>query len=110
MKAFRKLKVGKMNIDSHLFQDTLEQMKELLSSPDIVSRADDPILTKTIVEFYELIDEYAVEQNSDVSIPEVSDKIQAILAQLASKIDAIDQHVNLNLNKLSFLSKVTPKD
>lgn len=110
MKAFRKLKVDKMNIDSHLFQDTLEQMKELLSSPDIASRANDPILTKAIVEFYELIDEYAVEQSSDVSIPEVSDKIQAILAQLASKIDAIDQHVNLNLNKLSFLSKVTPKN
>ena len=110
MKAFRKLKVDKMNIDSHLFQDTLEQMKELLSSPDIVSRADDPILTKTIVEFYELIGEYAAEQSSDVSIPEVSEKIQAILAQLASKIDAIDQHVNLNLNKLSFLSKVTPKN
>jgi hypothetical protein len=62
------------------------------------------------VEFYELIDEYAAEQSSDVSIPEVSDKIQAILAQLASKIDAIDQHVHLNLNKLSFLSKVTPKN
>ena len=90
-----------MNIDSHLFQDTLEQMKELLSSPDIVSRANDSILTKTIVEFYELIDEYAAEQSSDVSIPEVSDKIQAILAQLASKIDAIDQHVNLNLNKFT---------
>lgn len=99
-----------MNIDSHLFQDTLEQMKELLSSPDIASRANDPILTKEIVEFYELIDEYAVEQSSDVSIPEVSDKIQAILAQLASKIDTINQHVNLNLNKLSFLSKVTPKN
>lgn len=110
MKAFRKLKVDKMNIDSHLFQDTLEQMKELLSSPDIASRANDPILTKEIVEFYELIDEYAVEQSSDVSIPEVFDKIQAILAQLASKIDTIDQHVNLNLNKLSFLSKVTPKN
>ena len=98
-----------MNINSHLFLDTLEQMRELLSSPDIASRATDPFLTETILEFYQLIDEYAFEQSSDVDTPENPEKLKAILAQLSSKIDTIDQHINLNLKKLSFLSKVTPK-
>jgi len=98
-----------VNIDSHLFLDTLEQMREILSSPDIESRAQDAYLTKTILEFYELIDEYALEQSSDLNAPESTEKIKVILEQLTSKIDTIDQHVNLNLKKLSFLSKVTPK-
>ena len=98
-----------MNIDSHLFLDTLEQMREILSSPDVESRAQDAYLTKTILEFYELIDEYALEQSSDLNAPESTEKIKVILEQLTSKIDTIDQHVNLNLKKLSFLSKVTPK-
>ena len=98
-----------MNIDSHLFLDTLEQMREILSSPDIESRVQDAYLTKTILEFYELIDEYALEQSSDLKAPESTEKIKVILEQLTSKIDTIDQHVNLNLKKLSFLSKVTPK-
>ena len=46
-----------MNIDSHLFLDKLELMKELLSSPGIRSRANEPRLTKTIAEFYQLLDE-----------------------------------------------------
>ena len=96
-------------MDSHLFLDTLEQMREILSSPDIESRAQDAYLTKTILEFYELIDEYALEQSSDLNAPESTEKIKVILEQLTSKIDTIDQHVNLNLKKLSFLSKVTPK-
>ena len=98
-----------MNINSHLFLDTLEQMRELLLSPDIESRVQDAYLTKTILEFYELIDEYALEQSSDLNAPESTEKIKVILEQLTSKIDTIDQHVNLNLKKLSFLSKVTPK-
>ena len=98
-----------MNIDSHLFLDTLEQMREMLSRPDIESRAQDPFLTKTIIEFYELMDEYALEQSSDLHAPESAEKIIVILGQLESKIDTIGQHINLNLKKLSFLSKVTPK-
>ena len=109
MKAFGKPKVNRMNIDSHLFLDTLEQMREILSSPEIQSRAKDALATKTILEFYELIDEYAVEQSADLSAPESPEKIKLILEQLTSKIDTIDQHINLNLKKLSFLSKVTPK-
>ena len=95
--------------DSHLLLNTLEQMKELLSSPGIDSRAHDPLVTNTLVEFYELINEYSIEQDSGVNSPEDSEKSKAILVQLASKIDIIDQHVNLNLKKLSFLSKVAPK-
>ena len=99
-----------MNINSHLFLDTLEQMRELLLSPDIESRAKSPFLNNTILEFYALIDEYALEQSSDLDAPENPEKIKLILEQLNSKIGSIDQHINLNLKKLSFLSKVTPKN
>ena len=98
-----------MNINSHLFLDTLEQMRELLLSPDIESRAKSPFLNNTILEFYALIDEYALEQGSDLNAPESAEKIIGILEKIDSKIDTIDQHINLNLKKLSFLSKVTPK-
>ena len=110
MKASEKLKVDSMTIDSHLFLDTLEQMRELLSSPDVESRADDALLTQTIKDFYSLIDEYAVAQCPNISTNEDSEKIENILAQLASKIDAIEQHVKSETDRLSFLSKVTPKN
>ena len=110
MKASEKLKVDSMTIDSHLFLDTLEQMRELLSSPDIESRADDALLTQTIKDFYSLIDEYAVAQSPEIFATEDHEKIKIILAQLTSKIDAIEQHVKLETDKLSFLSKVTPKN
>ena len=59
-----------MNIDNHLLLDTLEQMRELLSSPDIASRTDETFLTQAIKEFYSLIDEYAVAQSPDIDAPE----------------------------------------
>ena len=99
-----------MNIDSHLFLDKLEQMRELLSSPDIASRADEVFVTQVIKEFYSLIDEYAVAQSPDVDAPEDPEKIKEILGQLTSKIDTIEKHVTLETNKLSFLSEVTPKN
>ena len=98
-----------MSNDSHLLLNILEQMREILSSPGIASRAQDTFVTNTLVEFYELINEYSAEQNSGVNSPKDPAKNKAILIQLASKIDIIDQHVNLNLKKLSFLSKVAPK-
>ena len=98
-----------MNIDSHLFLDKLEQMKELLSSPGIRSRANGPVLTKTIAEFYQLIDEYTEKHSSDAESEEHSNELKSILNQLTSKIDVIEKHVDLNLNKLDFLSDVTPK-
>ena len=98
-----------MSNDGHLLFNILKQMKELLSSPGIESRAQDPFVTNTLVEFYELINEYSIEQGSGLNSPKDPEKNKAILTQLASKIDIIDQHVNLNLKKLSFLSKVAPK-
>ena len=98
-----------INIDSHLFLDKLEQMKELLSSPGIRSRANESRLTKTIAEFYQLIDEYADKQSSDAESEDHSNELKSILNQLTSKIDVIEKHVDLNLNKLDFLSDVTPK-
>ena len=99
-----------MNIDSHLFLDKLEQMRELLSSPDIATRADEVFVTQVIKEFYSLIDEYAVAQSPDIDAPEDPEKIKEILGQLTSKIDTIEKHVTLETNKLSFLSEVTPKN
>ena len=98
-----------MNIDSHLLLDKLEQMRELLSSPDIVSRADAEFLTQITTDFYSLIDEYAVAQVPEISAAEDPEKVKAILAQLTSKIGIIEKHVNLELDKLNFLSKVTPR-
>ena len=98
-----------MTTNSHLFLDTLEQMRELLSSPDIESRANDAFLTQTIEEFYALIDEYALAQNFSIDTTEDPEKIQDILGQLASKIDVISKHVETNLDRLSFVSKITPK-
>ena len=110
MKASEKLVADSMNIDSHLFLDTLEQMRELLSSPDVESRADNMFLTQIIKDFYSLIDEYALAQSPDIAEAEDPEKIKEILAQLTSKIDTIEKHVNLETDKLSFLSKVTPKN
>ena len=98
-----------MTTNSHLFLDTLEQMRELLSSPDIESRANDVFLTQTIEEFYALIDEYALAQNFNIDATEDPEKIEDILTQLASKIDVINKHVETNLDRLNFVSKITPK-
>ena len=98
-----------MSTNSHLFLETLEQMKELLSSPDIASRANDALLTQEIKEFYALIDEYALAQNFTVDTTEDPEKIKDILGQLASKIDVINKHVETNLDRLNFVSKITPK-
>lgn len=98
-----------MTTNSHLFLDTLEQMRELLSSPDIESRANDVFLTQTIEEFYALIDEYALAQNFSIDATEDPEQIEDILGQLASKIDVISKHVETNLDRLNFVSKITPK-
>jgi hypothetical protein len=70
LKASEKLEADSMNINNHLLLDTLEQMRELLSSPDIASRAEEVFLTQAIKEFYSLIDEYAVAQSPDIDAPE----------------------------------------
>lgn len=98
-----------MGIDRHAFLDALEQVREILTSPDVASRTDGAFLTETLSKFYELIDEYAVEQSNDAESPEDPDKIKEILEQLTRHLDAIDEHVTLNQEKLKFLSKISPK-
>jgi hypothetical protein len=98
-----------MSMDSHLFLDTLEQMKELLSSPGIASRADEACLTDVISEFCELTDQYAVQQSCDEGRPEDIEALTSILNKLASKIEVIEKHNLISLEKLKFLSQISPK-
>ena len=98
-----------MSMDSHLFLDTLEQMKELLSSPGIASRADEACLTDVISEFCELTDQYAVQQSDFQGQPEEIEALTGILNKLASKIEVIEKHSLISLQKLEFLSKISPK-
>jgi ribosome assembly protein YihI (activator of Der GTPase) len=109
LKAFGKLKAKSMDIDRHAFLDALEQVKELLKSPDIASRTDGVFLTETLSRFYELIDEYALEYSDDPERPEDPEKIKEILEQVTTQLNAIDEHVTLNQEKLKFLSKISPK-
>ena len=106
MKAFGKLKAKSMDSDRHAFLDALEQVRELLASPDVASRADETFLTETLSKFYELIDEYALEYSDDPESPEDPEKIKEILEQVTTQLNAIDEHITLNQEKLKFLSNV----
>ena len=98
-----------MSIESHSFLDTLEQMKELLSSPDIASRANEARITDDISEFCELTDQYAEQQSDFQGQPEEIEALTSILNKLASKIEVIEKHSLISLQKLEFLSKISPK-
>ena len=98
-----------MSIESHSFLDTLEQMKELLSSPDIASRANEARITDDISEFCELTDQYAIQQSDFKGQPEEIEALTSILNKLASKIEVIEKHSLISLQKLEFLSKISPK-
>ena len=99
-----------MTTDNHLFAEALEQMKDLLRSPALESRAKDPFVTKTITEFYDLIDAYAENQSLESDDPKQAEQLRLIFTDLASKIDTIEDYVNSGLEKLNFLSNVTPKN
>ena len=98
-----------MSIDSHLFLDTLEQVKELLSSPGVASRAKEASLTDVISEFCDLTDQYAIQQSTETRRPEDNEALTRILKELASKIEVIENHNLISLQKLKFLSEVSPK-
>ena len=98
-----------MSIDSHLFLDTLEQVKELLSSPGVASRAKEAALTDVISEFCDLTDQYAIQQSTDARQPENNEALTSILKKLASKIEVIENHNLISLQKLKFLYEVSPK-
>ena len=99
-----------MTTDNHLFAKALGQLKELLRSPALESRAKDPFVTKTIIEFHDLIDAYAENQSLEPDDPKQSEQLRLIFTDLASKIDAIEDHVNSGLDKLNFLSNITPRN
>ena len=98
-----------MSMDSHLFLDTLEQVRELLSSPSVAARAKDASLGDVITEFCELADQYAVQQSDSEGRPEDIAALSSILKKLASKIEVLEEHNLISLQKLKFLSKISPK-
>ena len=98
-----------MSMDSHLFLDTLEQVRELLSSPSVAARAKDASLGNVITEFCELTDQYAVQQSDSEGRPEDIAALSIILKKLSSKIEVIEEHNLISLQKLKFLSKISPK-
>ena len=98
-----------MSMDSHLFLDTLEQVRELLLSPSVAARAKDASLGDVITEFCELTDQYAVQQNDSEGRPEDITALSIILKKLSSKIEVIEEHNLISLQKLKFLSKISPK-
>ena len=98
-----------MSMDSNLFLDTLEQVRELLSSPSVAARAQNACLGDVITEFCELTDQYAVQQSDSEGRPEDIAALSIILKKLASKIEVIEEHNLISLQKLKFLSKISPK-
>ncbi len=98
-----------MSMDSHLFLDTLEQVRELLLSPSVAARAKDASLGDVITEFCELTDQYAVQQSDSEGRPEDIAALSIILKKLSSKIEVIEEHNLISLQKLKFLSKISPK-
>tara|TARA_B100000768_G_C11017302_1_gene264626 strand:- start:278 stop:571 length:294 start_codon:yes stop_codon:yes gene_type:complete len=96
-------------MDSHLFLDTLEQVRELLLSPSVAARAKDASLGDVITEFCELTDQYAVQQSDSEGRPEDIAALSIILKKLSSKIEVIEEHNLISLQKLKFLSKISPK-
>ena len=98
-----------MSMDSHLFLDTLEQVRELLLSPSVAARAKDASLGDVITEFCELTDQYAVQQSDSEGRPEDIAALSIILKKLSSKIKVIEEHNLISLQKLKFLSKISPK-
>ena len=98
-----------MSTDSHLFLDALEQMREILISPDVSSRAQAAGMTEVIKDLFELMDQYAVAQCDLEGQPKESDTLKSILDRLASKIEVVENHNLLSLKRLDFLSDVSPK-
>ena len=98
-----------MSMDSHLFLDTLEQVRELLSSPSVAARAKDASMGDVITEFCELTNHYAVQQSDSEGRPEDIAALSSILKKLASKIEVLEEHNLISLQKLKFLSKISPK-
>ena len=95
--------------ENDLFLASLEQIREIMSSPGISSRAPNVFLTETVSELYELIDQYAKIVSPEKDIPDNSVTADELLMKLSEKLVLIQEHTNKNLKMFDFLTKIAPK-
>ena len=95
--------------EDDLFLASLEQIREIMSSPEISSRAPNVFLTEIVSELYELIDQYAKIVSSEKDIPDHSVTADELLMKLSEKLVLIQEHTDKNLKMFNFLTKIAPK-
>ena len=95
--------------EDDLFLASLEQIREIMSSPEISSRAPNVFLTKTVSELYELIDQYAKIVSSEKDMPDHGVTADEVLMKLSEKLVLIQEHTDKNLKMFNFLTKIAPK-
>ena len=95
--------------ENDLLLATLEQVKEIMSSPELSSRTQNAFLTEIVSELYRLIDEYADLVHSKLDQIDSGSRAHDLLIQLSEKLTLIEEYSNKNLQKFDFVSKITPK-
>ena len=95
--------------ENDLFLATLEQMKEIMSSPELSSRAQNAFLTEIVSELYKLIDEYADLVQPKMGQIDRDSRAHDLLIQLREKLTLVEEYGSKNLQKFEFVSKITPK-
>jgi hypothetical protein len=95
--------------ENDLFLASLEQIREIISSPEISSRAQNVFLAQTVSELYELIDEYAKMVSPGKSTPDHSFAANDLLIEVREKLVLIQEHTDKNLKMFNFLSEIAPK-
>ena len=95
--------------ENDLFLASLEQIREIMSSPEISSRAPNAFLTETVSELYELIDQYAKIGSPEKDILDRSVTADELLIKLSEKLVLIQEHTDKNLKMFNFLTKIAPK-
>ena len=91
--------------EDDLFLASLEQIREIMSSPEISSRAQNVFLTETVSELYELIDQYAKIVSSEKDMPDHGVTADEVLMKLSEKLVLIQEHTDKNLKMFNFLKK-----
>ena len=95
--------------ENDLLRATLEQVKEIMSSPELSSRTQNAFLTEIVSELYRLIDEYSDLVHSKLDQIDSGSRAHDLLIQLSEKLTLIEEYSNKNLQKFDFVSKITPK-
>ena len=95
--------------ENDLLRATLEQVKEIMSSPELSSRTQNAFLTEIVSELYRLIDEYADLVHSKLDQIDSGSRAHDLLIKLSEKLTLIEEYSNENLQKFDFVSKITPK-